>query len=82
MYMYYNTLFEKKQPFFVRKFKFLIHFSPFHYNPLIFAQEKVSFFVNFFMLLVVDKNRHTRCRFVKKVSYKDLRKDRFIALSF
>ena len=61
--MYYNTLFEKKQPFFVRKFKFLILFSPFRYNPLIFAQEKVSFFVNFSIPLVVDKNRHTRCRF-------------------
>jgi len=53
--VYYNTLFEKKQPFFVRKFKILIHFSAFRYNHLIFAQEKVSIFVNFFMPLVVDK---------------------------
>ena len=60
MYLYYNTLFEKKQPFFVRKFKFLIHFSAFRYKPLISAQENVSIFVNFFMPLVVDKNRHTR----------------------
>ena len=62
MYLYYNTLFEKKQPFFVRKFKFLIHFSSFRYNLLIFAQRKVSIFVNFSLPLVVDKNRHTRCR--------------------
>ena len=55
MYLYYNTLFEKKQPFFVRKFKILILFSPFRYNHLIFAQEKVSIFVNFFLPLVVDK---------------------------
>ena len=59
MYLYYNTLFEKKQPFFVRKFKFLIHFSRFRYNLLIFAQEKVSNFVNFFSVLVVDKTGHT-----------------------
>ena len=62
MYLYYNTLFEKKQPFFVRKFKFLILFSPFRYNLLISVQELVSFFVNFFLPLVVDKKRHTRCR--------------------
>jgi len=55
MYLYYNTLFEKKQPFFVRKFKFLILFSSFRYKPLISAQENVSIFVNFFMSLVVDK---------------------------
>ena len=60
--MYYNTLFEKKQPFFVRKFKFLIHFSSFCYNLLTGAQEKGSIFVNFSMWLVVDKNRHTRYR--------------------
>ena len=62
MYLYYNTLFEKKQPFFVRKFKFLILFSCFRYNSLIFAQENMSIFVNFLSPLVIDKIAHTRCR--------------------
>ena len=59
MYLYYNTLFEKKQVFFVRKFKKLILFSCFRYNPLIFSQKIVTLFVNFFTMLVVDKRRHT-----------------------
>ena len=37
MYLYYNTLFEKKQPFFVRKFKFLYKCA----NIFIFDLKKV-----------------------------------------
>ena len=59
MYLYYNTLIEKKQPFFVRKFKILILFSCFRYKSLIFAQENMSIFVNFLVPLVVDKISHT-----------------------
>ena len=65
MYMYYNTLFEKKQPFFVRKFKNLILFFFFFYKALISAQENVSIFVNIFKPLVIDKIRDTRYRKVR-----------------
>ena len=63
--MYYNTLFEKKQPFFVRKFKNLILFSQIRYKALISAQENVSIFVNIFDPLVIDKIRDTRYRKVR-----------------
>lgn len=59
MYLYYNTLFEKKQVFFVRKFKKLILFSYFCYKPLIFIQKNMTVFVNYFVPLVVDKRAHT-----------------------
>ena len=54
MYLYYNTLFEKKQAFFVRKFKKLKLFYRIHYNSVIIIQKFVAFFVNISARLVID----------------------------
>ena len=59
MYMYYNTLFEKKQDLFVRKFKKMKLFNRFRYNSLITSQVFVDIFVNFYRGIVVDRKAHT-----------------------